>query len=89
MIVGRHIRVGSENAVLVLVPLPVEAAAAGFDAKMMRGKVVRLIASDVLLVKVSPMPFLVVPLTLEHDSKPLLSSEGLLLLLLLLEVMAG
>lgn len=67
VIVGRHVLVGSENAVLVLVPLPVEPAAADLDVRMTRGKVVPLIASAVLLVKVPLMPFLVVPLALEHD----------------------
>jgi len=86
VIVGKHVLVVSENAVLV--PLLVETAADDLGVSMMRGKVVPLVASFLLLVKVSLMLLLVVASALKHDLKPLLFAQGLLLLSLLLEVMA-
>lgn len=68
--------------------LLVDIAAADLDVRMMRGKVVPLVALILRWLKVLLMLSLVVPLVLRHDSKLTLSSEGLLLLLLLLEVMA-
>jgi len=50
VIVGKYVLVVSENAVLV--PLPVEIAADELEVRMMTGKVVPLVASIVLLVKV-------------------------------------
>jgi len=87
VIVRKYVLVVSEN--VVLVPLPVEIAADELEVRMMTGKVVPLVASIVVLVKVPLILFLVVALALRRDSKPLLSAEGLLLLLLLLKVMAG
>jgi len=86
VIVGEHVLVVSENAVLV--PSPVEIAADELEVRMMRGKVAPLVASMIVLVKVPLILFLVVALALRRDSKPLLSAEGLPLLLLLLKVTA-
>jgi len=87
VIVGTHVLVGSENAVLVLVPLLVETAADELEVRMLRGKVAPLVASNVVLVKV-PLILFLVALALRRDSKPLLSAECFPLLLLLLKVTA-
>lgn len=73
----------------MLVPLLVETVVEDLGVRTMGRKVVPLVASIVVLVKLPLMLFLVVALALRHDSKPLLSAEGLLLSSLLLEAMAG
>lgn len=88
---GRWVMVSKHGFALfqnaVRLPLLGQTAAADLDVRM-EGKLVQLVASFLLPMKVPLMRVLVVPLALGHDSKPTLSSEGLLLLLLLLEVMA-
>ena len=88
VIVSKHHFAVSAN--VMLVPLLVETAAADLDVRILRGKVVLLVASILQLVK-SLMRCLVVPLALRHDLEQLLDSEDQLLSLLwllLLEVMA-